>query len=109
VLVMDPLHTHTPAARDEALAPAAARRLRVRRDIHETPTPGRWVKRAEPDLSVLATPGVDRRMPDSTPLLPDGAAWARRRHAAKGRVEWRFTTHEASITLTHLYPSIPRG
>jgi hypothetical protein len=52
---------------------------------------------------------VDRRMPDSTPLPPDGAAWARRRHAAKGRVEWRFTTHEASITLQHLYPSIQRG
>jgi hypothetical protein len=54
VLVMDNLHTHTPASLYEAFAPAEARRLRERRAIHDTPQPGSWLNRAETALSVLA-------------------------------------------------------
>jgi len=77
-----------------------------RREIHDMPKHGRWLNMAETELSVLATPCLDRRMPNRTTLSQEVAAWERRRNAAKCRVEWRFKTHEARITLKHLYPSI---
>jgi hypothetical protein len=64
---------------------------------------------AETALSVLATPCVDRRIPDSTPLTQEVAAWKRQRHTAQCRVDWRFTTHEARIKLKRRYPSIQLG
>ena len=109
VLVMDHRNTHKPASRYEAFAPAKAQRLIERLEIHDTPKHGRWLNMGETELSVLATPCLDRRIPDRTPLSQVVAAWERRRNAAKCRVEWRFTTHEARIKLKHLYPSIQLG
>ena len=80
-----------------------------RREIHDMPKHGRWLNMAETELSVLATPCLDRRMPNRTTLSQEVAAWERRRNAAKCRGEWRFTTHEARIKLKHLYPSIQLG
>jgi len=109
VLVMDPRNPPKPASRYEAFAPAEARRVMARLESHDTPTHGRWVDRAETELSVLATPWLDRRIPDPTTLTPAVAAWERHRNAAKCRVAWRFTTRHASITLKRLYPSIQLG
>ena len=109
VLVMDNLNTHTPASLYEAFAPAEARRLTERLDIHDTPKHGRWLKRAETELSVLATQCVDRRMRDPTPLTQAVAGGERRRNATKCQVDWRVTTHDARIKLKRLYPSIQLG
>ena len=106
VLVMDHLNIHTPASLYEAFPPAEARRLLERLEIHPTPQHGRWLEMAETARSVLARPGVDRRIPDVTTLTQEIAAWERYRHAAKCRVDWRFTTEDASIQLKRLYPSI---
>jgi hypothetical protein len=56
VLVMDNLKTHKPASLYEAFAPAEARRILERRELHDTPKHGRWLPRADTDLSVLAPP-----------------------------------------------------
>ena len=109
VLVRDHLNTHTPASLYEAFAPAEARRLRERLEIHCTPKPGSWLNMAETELSVLATPCLDRRIPDSTTLTQAVAAWERQRHTATCQVNWRFTTHDARITLKPRYPSIQLG
>jgi DDE superfamily endonuclease len=109
VLGRDHLNTHTPASLDEAFAPAEARRLPERREMHDTPKPGSWLHRAETELSVLTTPCWDRRRPDPTTLRQEVAAWEPRRHQARGTVEWRVTTQEASIQLKRLYPSIQLG
>jgi hypothetical protein len=61
---------------------------------------------AETECSVLATQCLDRRIPDSTTLPQEVAAWERQRNAAKCRDDWRFTTHDAHIKLKRLYPSI---
>jgi hypothetical protein len=106
VLVMAHRNTPQPASRSEAFAPADVRRLMERLAMHETPTHGRWLHMAETARSVRATPCVDRRLPDPTPLTPAVAAWEPRRNAAKCRVDWRFTTLEARIKLKRLYPSI---
>ncbi|HEY3379944.1 MAG TPA: IS630 family transposase, partial [Armatimonadota bacterium] len=35
------------------------------------------------------------------------AAWETARNAAKATIEWRFTSANARIKLSRLYPSIP--
>jgi DDE superfamily endonuclease len=109
VLVMDNLNTHTPASVYEAFPPAEARRLRERLEIPHTPKPGSWLDMAETERRVLARPCLDRRLPDATTLTQAIAAWERHRHAAKCRVDGRFTTEEARIQLKRLYPSIQLG
>jgi transposase len=56
VLVMDNLNTHKLASLYEAFAPAEARRLRERLEMHYTPKHGSWLNMAETKLTVLATP-----------------------------------------------------
>jgi hypothetical protein len=108
MLVMDHLPLHPPASWSAACPPAEARRRRARVERHHPPTPGRGWVMAETARRVLARPGVDRRIPDAPTLTQAMAAWERHRHEAEGRVEWRFTTAEASIQLKRLYPSIQR-
>jgi len=105
-LVMDNRTTHQPASLYEALAPAEARRLLERLEIHYTPQHGSWLNMAETALSVLATQCLDRRIPDPTTLQQEVAAGEPRRHQAKGTVDWRFTTQDARIKLKRLSPSI---
>ena len=109
VLVLDNLNTHTPASLYEAFAPAEARRVMERLEIHHTPKHGSWLNMAEIELSVLSRQCLDRRMPDPTTLAQEVAAWERQRNAAQCRVDWRFTTHDARIKLKRLYPSIQLG
>jgi hypothetical protein len=54
VLVLDNLNTHKPASLYEAFAPAEARRLMERLEMHYTPKHGSWLHMAEITLSVLA-------------------------------------------------------
>jgi hypothetical protein len=105
VLVMDNLNTHKPASLYEAFEPAEARRLLERLEMHDTPKHGSWLNMAETELSVLATPCLDRRIPDPTLLTQEVAAWERRRNDAQCRVDWQFTTQDARIKLKRLYPS----
>ena len=109
VLVMDNLNTHKLASLYEAFVPAEARRLMERLEIHYTPKHGSWLHMAETELSVLATQCLDRRIPNSTTLTQEVAAWERQRNAAQCRVNWRFTTPDARIKLKRLYPSIQLG
>jgi hypothetical protein len=108
-LVMDNLNTHKPASWYEAFAPAEARRLMERLEMHYTPKHASWLKMAETELSVLTTPCLDRRIPDPTTLTQEVAAWERKRNEAQCRVAWRFTTQDARIKLKRLYPSIQLG
>jgi hypothetical protein len=64
---------------------------------------------AETELSVLATPCVDRRIANLTHLIQEVAAWGRQRNTAKCQVEWQFTTRDARSKLKRLYPSIQLG
>jgi hypothetical protein len=109
VLVMDNLNTHKPASLYEAFAPAEARRLLERLEIHYTPKHGSWLHMAETELSVLATQCLDRRIPDPTTLHQEVVAWEQRRNQAQCTVDWWFTTQEARIKLKRLYPSIQLG
>ena len=105
VLVLDNLNTHTPAALYEVFAPAEAKRLTDKLEIHYTPKHGSWLNIAECELSALSRQCLDRRFPDFAALAAEVAAWQARRNAAGTRVDWRFTTDDARIKLKRLYPS----
>jgi len=106
VLVMDNLNTHTPASLYEAFAPAEARRIAERLEIHYTPKHGSWLNIAEIELAVLSGQCLDRRIEDRATLIEEIGAWNVERNTAGKGVDWRFTTDDARIKLKHLYPSI---
>jgi hypothetical protein len=106
VLVQDNLNTHTPASLYEAFAPAEARRLADRLELHSTPKHGSWLNMAEIELAMLAQQCLDRRLADQATLEREVAAWQAARNACGRGVDWRFTTEDARIKLKHLYPAI---
>lgn len=105
VLVMDNLNTHKPASFYDAFPPDEARRLIARLEIHYTPKHGSWLNMAETELSTLTKQCLNRRIPDQDTLRAEVAAWEKSRNAARCRVDWQFTTHDARIKLKRLYPS----
>jgi hypothetical protein len=90
----------------EAFAPAEARRIARKLEIHYTPKHGSWLNMAEIELSVLARQCLDQRIPDQETLAEEVSAWEVERNAAESSIDWRFTTADARIKLKHLYPEI---
>jgi hypothetical protein len=105
ILVLDNLNTHTLASLYEAFAPAEAKRLADKLEIHYTPKHGSWLDMAEIELSALAGQCLDRRLPDRETLEREVQAWETTRNTAATTIDWRFTTADARIKLKHLYPS----
>jgi len=106
VLVMDNLNTHKLASLYEAFAPEEARRIAEKLEIHYTPKHGSWLNMAEIELSVLHRQSLKARIPDLPTLIQRVAAWQLKRNNASATVNWRFTTADARIKLTRLYPTI---
>jgi len=106
VVVQDNLSTHHPAALYAAFAPEEAKRIWDRLEFHYTPKHGSWLNMAEIELSVLARQCLDRRIPDHAALRHHTAAWVARRNAAKATIAWQFTTADARVKLTKLYPTL---
>lgn len=106
VLVQDNLNTHTPGSLYHAFAPAEAKRILDRLEIHYTPKHGSWLNIAEIELSILSRQCLDQRIPDQQTLVREVSAWKQERDAKSSKVDWRFTTRDARIKLKRLYPSI---
>ncbi len=105
VLVMDNLNTHKLASLYQAFAPAEARRLAERFEVHHTPKHGSWLNIAEIELSVLSRQCLDRRLEDGETLEREVAGWQIDRNESCVGVDWQFTTKNARIKLRHLYPT----
>ena len=104
VLVMDNLNTHSAASLYEAFAPAEAKRIADKLEVHYTPKHGSWLNMAEIELGVLGRQCLDRRIADKATLISEVAAWEAARNAAATGIDWRFTTADARIKLKRLYP-----
>lgn len=74
-LVMDNLNTHDLASLYETFAPAEARRLAERLEIHYTPKHGSWLNIAEIELSALNGQCLRRRIPSAADMRKEIAAW----------------------------------
>ncbi len=105
-LVMDNLNTHDLASLYETFAPAEARRLAERLEIHYTPKHGSWLNIAEIELSALSSQCPCRRIPSAQEMRSEIAAWQSDRNHRGAPVNWRFTTNDARIKLTRLYPKL---
>ena len=106
VLVQDNLSTHTMASLYAAFAPAEARRLTERFEVHYTPKDGSWLDMAESELAVLSSQCLDRRIPDKDSLIKEVDAWQTHRNKHHTKANWQFTNDAVRVKLRHLYPSI---
>lgn len=104
VLVMDNLNTHSVASLYEAFAPAEAKRIADKLEIHYTPKHGSWLNMAEIELSVLGRQCLDQRIADKATLTLEVELWEKNRNVAASRIDWRFATADARIKLKRLYP-----
>jgi len=105
-LVLDNLNTHTLASLYEAFAPAEARRLARRLDLHFTPKHGSWLNMAETEIGILTGQCLDRRIDQTEVLCREVSAWENDRNDAKATINWRFTIADARVKLKNIYPSI---
>jgi len=106
VLVQDNLNTHKPASLYEAFPAAEARRLVERFEWHYTPKHGSWLDMAESELGVVSSQCLDRRILDKQTLIEEVAAWEDDRNKNHTKADWQFTTADARIKLTRLYPTL---
>lgn len=104
-IVHDNLNTHTPAALYATFAPDEARRIANRLDFRYTPKHGSWLNMAEIELSVLVRQCLHRRIATPAAVGRVVKAWVQKRNAARASVHWQFTTADARIKLSKLYPS----
>jgi transposase len=104
VLVLDNLNTHSLASLYKAFAPAEAKRLADRLEVHYTPKHGSWLNMAEIELSVLSRQCLSERMDSKAHLQAQVSAWQERRNRYGITTDWRFTTDDARIKLKRLYP-----
>jgi len=103
-VVLDNLSTHTLASLYQAFAPEDARRLTEKLEFHYTPKHASWLNMAEIELSVLDRQCLERRLASIERLSSEVGAWEQARNAARVKVIWRFTTHQARMKLARLYP-----
>jgi len=105
-LVMDNLNTHSIVSLYETFEPEEARRLAERLDIHYTPKHGSWLNMAEIEFSALKGQCLDRRIDNMEDMKTEVATWERDRNNRSKKIDWQFTTAEARIKLTRLYPKL---
>ena len=105
-LVMDNLNTHDIASLYQTFPPAEAHRLAERLEIHYTPKHGSWLNIAEIELSALNGQCLQRRIPSVEVMRREISAWQQHRNNRGAPINWRFTTEDARIKLTRLYPKL---
>lgn len=105
-LVMDNLSTHTPGSLYETFTPDKARALWDRFEFVYTPKHGSWLNMAEIELNVLTGQCLNRRIDDIDVVRREVRAWQEHRNNKNAKVNWQFTTDDARIKLSRLYPTI---
>jgi len=105
-LVVDNLNIHEAASLYETFAPAEARSLAERLEIHYTPKHGSWLNIAEIELSALNSQCLNRRIPNIELMRHEVSAWQRHRNQRGAPIHWRFTAEDARIKLLRLYPEL---
>lgn len=104
-LVQDNLSAHKPSALYEILPPERARAILSRLEIVHTPPHGSWLNIAEIELSVLGRQVLAGRIGDEAELERITGTWSSERTAAQKGVDWQFTTADARVKLSQLYPT----
>lgn len=106
-VVLDNLNVHRLSVLYEAFAPAEARRIARKLELHPTPKHASWLNMAELELGVLDRQCLAQRLPSRDAAAAVTAPWETKRNAAQVKVTWRFTTDTARTKLARLYPELP--
>lgn len=104
-LVVDNLNTHAGSALYQTFAPAEARALYERLELHYTPKHASWLNMAEIELSALTRQCLHRRLDNPLTVKREVAAWEQQRNRQHTKIDWQFTTKNARIKLRRLYPT----
>jgi len=105
-LVMDNLNTHVPGSLYETFQPDKAKAIWDRFEFVYTPKHGSWLNIAEIELNVLTGQCLNRRINDIAIVRKEVLAWQKSRNNKNAKVNWQFTTKDARIKLSRLYPTI---
>ena len=105
-LVMDNLNTHVPGSFYETFQPDKAKAIWDRFEFVYTPKHGSWLNMAEIELNVLTGQCLNRRIDDIAFVRKEVLAWQKSRNNKNAKVNWQFTTKDARIKLSRLYPTI---
>jgi len=105
-LVMDNLNTHNPGSLYEVFPPDKAKTLWDRFEFVYTPKHGSWLNMAEIELNVLTGQCLNRRSDDIKSVRKEVAAWQKVRNNINASVNGSFTTENARIKLSRLYPTL---
>ena len=106
IFVMDNLNIHHKSSLYEAFEPDEAKRIADRFEIHYTPKHGSWLNMAEIELSHLNRQCLDRRIGEKSEMIDEVESWTKTRNNKKIIANWQFTTKDARIKLSRLYPKI---
>jgi hypothetical protein len=111
-VVCDNLNTHTTAAFYERYPAAEARRMAERVEfvytpVHGSPVHGSWLNVVECEFSAMVRQCIaHRRFGVLGVLRAELRAWAEAQGEGGATVAWHFTTADARVKLSRLYPSI---
>ena len=105
-LVMDNLNTHTLGSFYETFQPDKAKALWDRFEFVYTPKHGSWLNIAEIELNVLTGQCLNRRIDNIEEVSREAIAWQEYRNNKNSTVNWQFTSDDARIKLSRLYPSL---
>ena len=106
VLVTDNLNTHSPASLYKAFSPEEARRLAERYEGHYPPVHGSWLDMAEIEIGIMSRQALSKPLPDLESFREQVRNWTIKRNAKQSKINWQFTTQDARIKLSRLYPTI---
>ncbi|MCP3872451.1 MAG: IS630 family transposase [Desulfobacteraceae bacterium] len=104
-LVMDNLNTHTPGSFYETFSPGKAKKMWDRFEFVYTPKHGSWLNMAEIELNVLIGQCLGRRIDNIEAVEREASAWQKHRNNKEAKVNWQFSTEDARIKLSRLYPT----
>jgi hypothetical protein len=105
-LVMDNLNTHVPGSLYETFPPDKAKAILDRFKFVYTPKHGSWLNMAEIELNVLTGQCLNRRIDDIAVVRREVLAWQKFRNHKSAKVNWQFTTEDARIKLSRIYPTL---
>ena len=105
-LVMDNYRTHSPGSLYVTFLPEKAKSLWERFEFVYTPKHGSWLNMAEIELNVLTGQCLNRRIDDIAIVRKEVQAWKIYRDNKNAKVNWQFTTKDARIKLSRLYPTL---
>lgn len=105
-LVLDNLNIHNPGSFYEKFPPEKAKALWDRFEFVHTPKHGSWLNIAEIELNVLWGQCLKRRIDNIGIVRKEAVAWQDARNHRNAKVDWRFTTADARVRLSRLYPTL---